>query len=126
MRFTLSKFLLSELRARKDEPDDAIRKWGEAFLLDPGLDPALWLLADGRVIVDERAFGSEVVRAASDEEAIGAIVIGTRKTGVHELLTLLPTRPPHATECSRCGGNGSVPMASSEVVCVECHGAGWR
>ncbi|HUJ24898.1 MAG TPA: hypothetical protein VLW85_02690 [Myxococcales bacterium] len=120
----LSKSLLSELRARKDEPDAAVARWGEAFLLDPGLDPALWLLADGRVVVDERALGNDI-HEASDEEAIGAIVVGTSKTGVHDLLTLLPTRPPHATECARCGGNGWVPLGR-DLVCPKCHGAGWR
>lgn len=124
MRFSLSKSLLEELRARARKDDAEMSKWGEAFLLDPGLDPSLWLLADGRVIQDERAFGN-AIRETSDEEAIGALVIGAKKTGIADLLTLLPTRPPHARECRRCGGNGWVPLGR-EVVCPECHGAGWR
>jgi hypothetical protein len=135
MRFELSPALLSALRAwqatLKYQPDDKVRQCGEAFLLDPGMGPEIFLLADGRVILDERAFfGTEILEASADE-AVAAIVVGAEKTGIAALLNVLPPAPPDANDCSRCVGSrwwsvgSNVIGTASKVVCPECHGRGW-
>src|SRR5579862_9313937 len=72
---------------------DEVEGGQDAFLLDPGMGPMLYLTADGRVLVDGRSWDGEGPREASDEEAIGALVVGAKKTGIDALLELIPRRP---------------------------------
>src|SRR4051812_23521088 len=117
MRFTLPADVLAALRARSAQerwpPDPEVRKYGEAFLLYPGLGPALYLLEDGRVLVDARGWEGVYrdgvmkegpIREASDDEAVGALVVGARETGIAALLSLLPPAPARASPCPRCAG----------------------
>lgn len=132
VRFELSAPLLAALRARQatliDQPDEQVRRYGEAFLLYPGLGPEIYLLADGRVILDERAFFGTEVHEASADEAVAAIVVGAEKTGIAGLLELIPSAPSDAVRCRRCAGSrwwGIGLHGIAKVICPGCLGRGW-
>jgi hypothetical protein len=59
----------------------------DAFLLDPGMGSMTYLAADGRIVVDGRTWDGEGIHFESSlDKAIGALVVGAKKTGVSELL----------------------------------------
>lgn len=119
---------LQDLRASRS-PDD-IERTHDAFLLDPGLGPPTYLAADGRILWDDDMWGIEPTRG----EAYAAIVVGARKTGLRDLLKLLPPRPPSATNCPDCKGTGRFTVGGatrgeeqpSSLLCSACRGIGWR
>jgi len=125
MPFALSDSVVEQLRAvqaRRAHTDDVIEQ-NDAFLLDPGLGPALYLTSDGRVLVDYREWNGSPVREATPEEAIIALVIGARKTGVAELLSLLPPPPADAQTCPIC--QGTHYAGEQKWMCPKCSGRGW-
>jgi hypothetical protein len=134
MRFTLSAQLVAELRAvqaQRGYTDEVIEQ-EDAFLLDPGLGPAQYLTADGRVLLDFREWNGSPVREATPDEAVSALVIGARKTGVVGLLALLPRCPPDARTCPFCLGTHYVPAPAGadrveqrQRMCPHCSGRGW-
>ena len=102
-------------------------------MLYAGLGPALYLTSDGRVLVDNY-IDDEELREADDAEALSAIVVGAKTTGVRELLDLLPDRTRAAVDCKRCDATGwwlvpgSTDVVTGEpgtMVCPDCHGLGW-
>jgi hypothetical protein len=119
---------LQDLRAGR-AADDIERQY-DAFLLDPGLGPPTYLAADGRVLWDDDMWGVEPTRG----EAYAAIVVGARKTGVRDLLKLLPPRPTSAQTCRDCKGSGRFAVGGatrgeeqpSSLLCPACRGIGWR
>jgi len=78
---------LRELRAARGD-DDEITQTYDAFLLDPGLGPPTYLASDGRIVWDDDIWGVK----GTLREALAAIRAGVRKTGLAELLELLPRR----------------------------------
>jgi hypothetical protein len=138
MRFGIPVHLLRVLRAwRAARPSDALLVEHDAFMLDPGLGPALILTADGRVLIDGTCWDNTPIREATDGEASEAIVIGARKTGIAALLELLPPRPAGAKDCPRCLGarfakpfvQGASAAQLEELpsfICSVCHGLGWE
>ena len=125
--FELPADLLEQLRnLRASRPVDAIERAHDAFLLDPGLGPPTYLAADGRILWDDTDdfWGVQPTRS----EAYVAIVVGARKTGVRDLLRLLPPRPPGTPNCPECNGAGqfAADTMQLEVVCSACRGIGWR
>jgi hypothetical protein len=131
MRFTIPDPLLAALRAwRAERPGDPIEGAHDAFCLDPGLGPAWFLTADGRVLVDGTCWDGEPLREATDAEACQTIVVGARKLGMDRLLDLLPPRPQTSRTCARCNGEryASVLPGCAEApcfVCQVCNGLGW-
>lgn len=100
----------------------------DAFLLDPGTGPMAYLTADGRVLIDGRSWDGTAIREATDDEAIGALVSGATKTGLAELLTLLPACPADGSTCTLCHGARRAqpyPGVGPELVCLLCRGRGW-
>ena len=111
---------------------DEVEGKHDTFLLDPGMGPMLYLTADGRVLTDGRGWDGEPLREASDDEAIGAILVGAEKTGIVALLALLPRKPPNAEDCPTCAGArfAKLPTKSADgsemsFVCWACRGRGW-
>jgi hypothetical protein len=131
--FDLPPELVVELRqveASREYRDGIMGKYG-AFLLDPGLGPATYLLPDGRVLWSDCDWGVEGTQA----DVYMAIVVGAYKTGVRRLLDLLPPRPLDASDCQECDGTGwfsfhgqlvDVNGSPFSVVCMTCAGLGWR
>jgi len=76
----------------------------DAFLIDPGMGRMTYITGDGRVLLDMRTWDGEPLREATDDEAIGALVVGAKKTSIGELLDLIPTRPPDGLQCPMCSG----------------------
>jgi hypothetical protein len=100
----------------------------DAFLLDPGMGPMLYLTADGRVLEDSRGWDGDSVVELDGEKANAAIVIGARKTGIVELLELLPAPPKGSTTCPKCRGTRMcepVPGFGAEHPCTACGSRGW-
>ena len=100
----------------------------DAFLLDPGMGPLMFLTADGRVLRDGRTWDGETLREATDDEAISALVVGAKKTGIAGLLELIPSCPSEGSQCANCQGRRMaelVPGAGFEVICTRCSGRGW-
>lgn len=134
MRFSVSPALIEQLRRVHQERGwrDEVITSHDSFLLDPGLGPAYYLTADGRVLVDGSGWDGTPLREADDDEATAAVVVGAKKTGVRELLALLPERPSGAANCEKCGGARWMSLGQDvsgqpvSVICVECRGRGWR
>jgi hypothetical protein len=117
--FVVPGDLLEQLRnLRASRPADEIESTHDAFLLDPGLGPPTYLAADGRILWDDDSWGVEPTRG----EAYAAIVVGARKTGLRDLLRLLPPRPPGTPDCGECNGTGRLAAG----LCSACRGVGWR
>jgi len=129
--FEVPSDLLARLQnLRAGRAADDIERTYDAFLLDPGVGPPTYLAADGRILWDDDMWGVEPTRG----EAYAAIVVGARKTGVRDLLKLLPPRPPSAASCGECGGSGRFKVGGatlgdeqpSSLLCPTCRGIGWR
>jgi hypothetical protein len=112
-----------------DDIQVEIEREHDAFLLDPGMGPMLFLTASGRILVDGRNWDGEALREADEDQAIGALLSGAEKTGITELLELIPPRPADGSICPMCAGSrlaSPVPgMALPELRCFLCRGRGW-
>lgn len=113
---------------RAAELQREVEEANDAFLIDEGMGPMFFLGADGRVLVDGRAWDGEGLREASEGEAIGTLTLAARNTGIDALLELIPKAPKNASECPVCGGTRwaePVPGFRHKMVCVLCLGRGW-
>ena len=115
----------------RDAHDD-VTTTHDAFLLDPGMGPGAYLTSDGRVLIDGRYWDETELREATDDEAIAAMVVGAKKTGILELLSLLPNAPDHSSLCDMCCGSRWIPGGRdvltgepAHIICYACHGRGW-
>jgi hypothetical protein len=98
----------------------------DAFLLDPGMGPMVYLTAKGHVLIDGRSWDGEPLREASEDEAIAALVVGARKTGIAELVDLIPHPPADAVSCPMCKESRYAEIVEGcEMVCPLCRGRGW-
>lgn len=100
----------------------------DAFLIDGDMGPMFFLTADGRVLVDGRSWDGEAVREANDGQAIGALTLAAKKTGIEGLLDLIPKAPKKSSECPVCSGTrwaAPVPGFKVKMVCALCLGRGW-
>ena len=137
MRFHLPDHVLHALQqAQPDRLGDPLLREYDAFMLDPGMGPALILTTDGRVLEDGTCWDGIPVKEATNDAALEAIVIGFKKTGIAALLELLPSRPDMAGECPRCHGDRFAPphvegasaaqlVQLPRFICNFCHGLGW-
>jgi hypothetical protein len=122
--FALDAALLAALRAWRDgRRTEAIEQAHDAFCLDPGLGTPTYLTADGRILWADLGWGREGTRG----DALAAIRVGARKTGIEALLRLMPPRPPSATICPRCRGTGwdHVEDRQAPWICPACGAVGW-
>jgi hypothetical protein len=135
MRFAIPQNTLARLRteSRMRTTHDEVTAAHDAYLLDPGMGPAAYLTTDGRVLIDGRHWDETDVREATDDEAIAAIVVGAKKTGINELIDLLPSPPQQSTACELCGGSRWITAGKDvltgepgRIICYECSGRGWR
>jgi hypothetical protein len=123
--------LVSELHDyRGTHGVDDVMKTYDAFLLDPGLGPAVYLSMEGRIIWDDDGWGVTATRA----EALASILAGVKKTHISALRTLLPSRTTDSCDCSNCGATGwfdahgrlqDIHGRRFSVVCMTCAGLGW-
>jgi hypothetical protein len=130
VRFSIPGAILAKLRTVREDRrivDDIVER-EDAFLLDGGLGPGAYLTADGRILLDFR-WDEGPVREATDDEATSYIVVGAKKSGLAELLDLLPPRPPRASTCARCDGQRWIAFGTvvgtndpGQVVCWDCSG----
>ncbi|MFO0671913.1 MAG: hypothetical protein U0235_20195 [Polyangiaceae bacterium] len=100
----------------------------DAFLLDPGMGPMLYITSDGRILIDGRSWDGEALREATDDEAVIALVVGARKTKIDALLDLFPPPPAESTVCPMCNGARCAepaPGFGQELLCFLCKGWGW-
>jgi hypothetical protein len=123
--------LVSELQKYRElhGADDVMRAY-DAFLLDPGLGPAVYLSADGRIVWDDDFWGVTATRG----EALASVLAGVKKTRIDALKSLLPERPTDASDCSNCEASGwfdahgqlqDIHGQRFSVVCMTCAGLGW-
>ena len=130
--FELTAEQLAALSHRRETStaDDIVTKY-DAFMLDPGLGPPTYLSSDGRIIWDDAEWWS--VRGTRFD-AFAALRAGADKTGIVELLQLLPARPADSAGCETCAGTGrfgadgrlqDVEGKLFSVVCNRCAGLGW-
>lgn len=113
-----------------DTWQDEVERQYDAFLLDPGMGPMTYLTADGRVLFDMRGWdGDSVVEATTAYEVNAALIVGAKKTGIVELLDLIPKAPPGSRTCPRCDGTRMAPLAPQapppEFPCRQCDARGW-
>ncbi len=100
----------------------------DAFLLDPGMGPMAYLTTDGRVLEDHRSWDGDGLREAMLDDAIAALVVGAKKTGIADLLSLVPPCPDDGSRCPRCEGERwDKPLREHglEIICGLCRGRGW-
>lgn len=113
--------------AGMDASQQEIEETLDAFLLDPGFGPMTYLTADGRVFFDNRTFeGTDPEFAVSLEDAVAALVVGAKKTGIPALLDLIPPFP-EGLDCPLCQGRRwakPTPKFDFELVCLICRGRG--
>lgn len=101
----------------------------DAFLLDPGMGPMTYITADGRILEDMRTWdGNDVEQVTSLNVAIASLVVGACKTGIQELLDLIPSMVG-GIDCPLCHGHRflapySVEKGFGGIICILCHGRG--
>ena len=108
--------------------EDEMEREHDAFLLDPGMGPMLYLTADGRILEDMRGWDGDAVNELTEEKAYAALVIGAKKTGIAELLDLIPAAPVGAETCARCKGKRTAEPVEGfghELPCDACGCRGW-
>src|ERR1051326_3399568 len=107
MRFVIPEDLLICLRQRQQaRPKDETEVREDAFLLHPGMGPALYLTSDGRILKDARDWDETAkIEEGSDNDAVAAIVIGAENWKLQELLGLLPKSPLTSSPCPQCSGS---------------------
>jgi len=123
----LSPELLAKLRAHRDRRTmDNIERKHDAFLIDPGMG-AIWLTSDGRILWEDDIMDADSVREITEENhVITSLVSGARKTGISELLDLLPAQPGDAITCPMCNGTRYWrPTDTTNFVCWLCSGCSW-
>lgn len=116
----LAQALVDDMRNLRREVEDQ----HDAFLLDPGMGPMVYLTADGRVLVDGRTWDGEALHEeTSVDNATAAVVVGAQKTGIGELLALVP-RLADASPCPTCNATRWMPIGDTgaQVVCPVCYG----
>ena len=123
--------LLDALREhRRLRGGDEITEKYDAFMLDPGLGPPVYLSCDGRIIWDDDGWGVVGTRA----DAIASVLAGIKKTGIVDLRNLLPVRPSASVDCPECDATGwfdahgqfqDVNGRPFSIICMTCAGLGW-
>lgn len=108
-----------------DQLQDEVENQHDAFLLDPGMGPMIYITSDGRVLLDMRSWDGEPMREATEDEGIAALVVGAKKTSIGELLDLIPVRPPDGLQCPMCSGTRWFTFGEGQLVCLLCRGRGW-
>lgn len=111
-----------------DAWQDEVERAYDAFLLDPGMGPMVYLTADGRVLWDERGWDGDGVVEVTGVDARGSLVVGARKTGLAALRALLPAAPTGAVVCPTCHGTCFAKLApgiDGEFPCRACACRGW-
>jgi hypothetical protein len=102
---------------------DEIEIGHDAFLLDPGMGPMVYLTSDGRILEDSRGWDGDSVVELAGDRANAALVVGALKTGIMELVDLIEPPPPGATVCEKCHGARiaePVPGFGHELPCDAC------
>ena len=133
MNYPVPEALFDELLGlqREREWKDATTEREVAVCLFAGLGNPIYLTRDGRVLVGPCwPDDPPELRAATENEAIGGFVIGAKRFGRPELLTLLPPQPLGARTCGACTGTRwfrftDVTGSPANVLCPECAGRGW-
>jgi hypothetical protein len=130
VRFEIPPTLLARLRAHRAQHSfrvDPVTEREDAFILDPGMGPVAYLTRDGRVLLDGGGLWDELpVHEANDDEAVTFIVVGARKTGIVELMDLLPPPAPQSHPCPTCAGTRWQSITPEiETICTGCAGRGW-
>ena len=107
---------------------DEIEAAHDAFLLDPGMGPMVYLTADGRILEDSRGWDGDAVVELTGDQANAALVVGAKKTGIPELLDLIPPPPPDARQCPKCKGARTAEPVEGfglKFPCDACGSRGW-
>ena len=113
-----------------DRIQDPVKGPLDVFLLDPGLGPATFLTRDGCVVWEDDWGVAPIMT-----QAYAAIIVGAKKTGVRELLDLLPVRSDACEDCGECRGSGWLELGAGatetsglpfRIVCTKCGGLGFR
>ena len=112
MRFVVADLLRVQLQAWRERraPHDVFEREHDAFCLDGGLGPAFYLTTQGLVLRDGVGWDDEPVREAPDAEAVQALVVGAKKTGIRDLLDLLPDRSPAPRRALGVTGLDMLPL----------------
>jgi hypothetical protein len=112
-----------------DSLQDEVEEEQDAFLLDPGMGPMLYLTAGGVSLRTADPGTVEGLREATDAKAIAALITGAEKAGIKDLIVLLPRQPDDGTTCPMCAGNRrAAPVAGFDqpkLICLVCGGLGW-
>ena len=96
----------------------------DAFLLDPGMGPMMYITSDGRILRDSRTWDGEGIQFETSLDAvIPVLVIGAKKTDIVSLLDLIPPLETGAP-CTTCRGRRWFKIQNGEFVCPICHGRG--
>ena len=116
-----AKLLATEYVQGMDRMQLEVEDEYDAFLLDPGMGPMAYLTSDGRVFWDSRSWDGDGLSEVTGNDAIATIVVGAEKTGIADLLSVLPacpdTAPPARNAPANVGRNSCVATAPGWCVC---------
>ena len=94
-----------------------------ALPLFVGWTETLGIRADGSLVrwsTESEYSGAQPITKLVDVN-LALVSAARRYPGLQHVI---PSRPPHATTCTTCGGTGSPAIPSYDLVC-SCGGAGW-
>jgi hypothetical protein len=116
--------------ASMDAWQDEVEAKYDAFLLDPGMGPMMYLTSDGRILEDQRGWDGDDIVEVCGFHANSALIVGAKKTGIMELLELLPPPPPNSSVCSVCRGKRlaepeHLAGSGDKFPCIACEARGW-
>lgn len=98
----------------------------DAFLMDPGMGPMIYLTSDGRILSDHRTWDGEGIQFETIlDHAISFLVAGAKMTGIESLLDLIPPLA-NSVQCEICQGTRWFTCGKHQLVCPACFGRGQR
>jgi hypothetical protein len=132
MQIALPQAVLDALREHQARVGwvDEVTSSQDAFLFFDGMGPRLYLTSNGVFLAGPDHDETFQFRESTDEEAVSALLVGAKRTGIAALLNHLPAVPSNSKTCERCRGARWDPLRSVSdewpiVVCRKCSGFGW-
>ena len=83
---------------------------------------------DGRILEDSRGWDGDEIVELSGGRANAALVVGAKKTGIADLLSLIEPPPAGSKVCARCKGTRMAEPIEGfghEFPCEACGSRGW-
>jgi hypothetical protein len=103
----------------------ALSRDGKALRVDGSIGYDCWISPEGDVYLETYDMFTEDSPVADRSRRAQLLVLSLGIRTFPDLESLLPSRPPEATDCADCKGKGKFHAGGHQFVCNPCCGLGW-